>query len=445
MGALPKGVVLRRANRHILRRFVLRPLRTQNSMPPRRTLVLFRVVALIVALGIMELLSALAAAVIQYPKIKRVSVLYAEQSSEIRQLLDRSVPHHTEIHPILGWRHTPNFPGAVDRMNAAGLRGAREYARTPRAGVLRVAAFGDSFVYGAEVDSGASWAGLIESQNPDIEVLNYGVAGYGVDQAYLRYLLEGKAFSPDIVLMGFIPDDINRAVGVYGRFRAPGGGAFFKPRYVLSDRGGLELLDVPLKTRADYEVLLVNPREVTRIGRTDYWYPGCVYENPLHDYSATMRLACAAGGQVYRRYLDPDRPVKGGFFNENSSAFKIQAALFREFFAAVREREALPLIVMLPDLKAVERLRRGGRPVYEPLMRYLRNHDLPYLDAADAFLADDRTIDTKTWFAPGGHYSSSGNQLVASWLASTLRQASTRLARPVTATGPSAVAKRPQE
>jgi hypothetical protein len=274
------------------------------------------------------------------------------------------------------------------------------------------------------VDNAACWAGRLESENRDLEVLNYGVAGYGVDQAYLRYLRDGKAFSPRVVLMGFIPDDINRTTSVYRRFLSPGA-ALFKPRYVLNAHGELSLLEVPLKTRADYENLLSNPREITRIGRNDYWYPSCVYENPLHDYSATLRLFCAAGGLAYRRYADPDRPIKGRFFNEDSSAFKIQTALFRAFSGAVRQNGAVPVIVMLPDLKAVARLARGEPPIYKPVMDHLRDDDVPFLDAADAFRTGDRVIEAQTLFAPGGHYSALGNQLIATWLAGKLRVFST--------------------
>lgn len=408
-----------------------------------RKVALFRVVTLALAIGILELFSALVAAVITYPRIERVRTLYAEQSSQIRQVLDRSVPHHTEIHPIFGWRHTPNFPGAMNRMNSAGLRGAREYAHAPHDGVLRVAAFGDSFVYGAEVDNATAWAGRIESDNPDVEVLNYGVSGYGIDQAYLRYLHEGQAFSPHVVLMGFVPDDINRNVSVYRHFISPGG-PLFKPRYVLNEREELSLLDVPLKTPADYERLRTNPSEVKRYGHADYWYPACVYENPLHDYSATLRLACAAGGQLYRRYLDPDRPIKARLFNESSSAFRIQVALFRDFCAAVRERGAVPLIVMLPDLKTVDRLRRGDPPVYAPLMRHLRILELPYVDAADA-LTGPTIAESKALFTPGGHYSALGNRLVAAWLAARLREVSKHLPHAVRVPDQTNLAGRPHE
>ena len=46
-------------------------------------------------------------------------------------------------------------------------------------------------------------------------------AGYGGDQAYLRYLFEGQRFAPRLVVMGCVPDDINRAVNAYRRFLSP--------------------------------------------------------------------------------------------------------------------------------------------------------------------------------------------------------------------------------
>lgn len=387
----------------------------------RRRRVLFRVVAIVLALGLIEGVCALAAAVISYPRIRRASTLYAEQSEQIRELLDRRVPHLVEIDPVLGWRHTPGFPNPTNRMNAAGLRGAREYLPTPPAGVLRVAAFGDSFVYGAEVENAASWTGRIEHDNADVEVLNYGVNGYGLDQAYLRYLREGAAYSPRIVIVGFTPDDINRLVSVYRRFLSPGA-ALFKPRYVLGARGELVLRDVPLHTPGDYEALLVNPRAIIPIGHDDYWYQPCVYENPLHDYSATVRVACAAGGQIYRRYLDPDRPFKGGILNVESTAFKIQAALFRGFSGVARERGARSIVVMLPDKKTLDRIERGAPAAYEPLMAVLRDDDIPFADASEALLAGagaGRNFDAL--FAEGGHYSAAGNARVGTWLTGKLR------------------------
>ncbi len=44
----------------------------------------------------------------------------------------------------------------------------------------------------------------------DLEVLNFGVSSFGVDQMYLRYLNEAKKFNPDVVVLNILLDDIVR-------------------------------------------------------------------------------------------------------------------------------------------------------------------------------------------------------------------------------------------
>jgi hypothetical protein len=136
-----------------------------------------------------------------------------------------------------------------------------------------------------------------------------------------------------------------------------------------------------------------------------------------------VRVACAAGGQIYRRYLDPDRPFKGGIVNEESTAFKIQVALFRKFADAARQRGALPIVVMLPDRKTLDRIARGAPAAYGPLITALEHADIPFADASDALVAHGGgTGGFDTLFAPGGHYSESGNARVAAWLTGRLRK-----------------------
>ena len=340
----------------------------------------------------------------------------------IRAWLDPSRLQHLEFHSILGWRYAAHFRDKNTEMNSRALRSSREYEPLPAAHVLRIAAFGDSFVYGAEVDNANAWPALMEAQNPDMHVLNYGVGGYGVDQAYLRYLLEGTDFSPRIVLIGFSPDDINRTVNVYRRFLVDVDSPLIKPRYILTSEGRLSLLEMPALLQ-DYQRMLNDPSTIRRFGQNDYWYVPCMYENPLYDWLAMVRIGCTLGAWTYRRHLDPDRPIDGQFYNVNSTAFKIQAALFRQFSESIRESGARPLVLMLPDEKSIQRARQGERPVYEPLLAYMRAHGIDYVDAAEAFREAnlDSPRGTRDWFAPGGHYSPGGNQLVAGWTAKTLR------------------------
>ena len=388
---------------------------------PRLIFFLFLLTVLII--GMLEVLSWIGIFMLPaHRRARRTTDIYKEQSAMIRAWLDPSKLHHLEFHPILGWRYAPHFSDKNNQMNSKALRSSREYEPLPSARVLRIAAFGDSFVYGSEVDNANAWPALIEAQNPDMHVLNYGVGGYGVDQAYLRYLLEGTDLSPHIVLIGFSPDDINRTVNVYRRFLADLDSPLIKPRYSLTPEGSLSLLEMPARLQ-DYQRMLNDPSTIRRFAQNDYWYVPCMYENPLYDWLASVRIGCILAAWTYRRHLDPDRPVDGQFYNVNSTAFKIQAALFRQFSESIRQSGAKPLVLMLPDEQSIQRARQGELPVYEPLLAYMRAHSIDYVDAAEAFREGnlDSPSRTRDWFAPGGHYSRGGNQLVAAWMAKTIR------------------------
>ena len=367
-------------------------------------------------LAVIEGMSWIMIAMIPHSAPRRTADIYAEQSDQIRRFLDTTAAKHRGVHPVLGWCSNPNYRSAMYCTNSKALRGVREYTPVPSSGTLRVAAFGSSIVECSEVDDANAWPALIEAANPDIEVLNYGVGGYGTDQAYLRYLAEGSDFAPHVVLIGFTSDELGRTVNVYRRFISTvGQGPLFKPRYTLEADGKLSLLETPLKSRSDYERVLNNPSAITDIGKRDYWYQPSVYENPLYDWSAAVRLASWMSTQIYRRCLAEDRLVIGDEFNDSSAAFRIQMELFSEFAEAVRASGALPIVVLLPEKESVQRGLAGGAKLYDPLLTPLQERGIDYLDAVDAFRDVDPAA-VNSWYAPGGHYSPAGNRIIADWL-----------------------------
>ena len=164
--------------------------------------------------------------------------------------------------PLLGWTNRPNTPD----YNGDGMRADREYALTPPDGVLRIAAFGNSFTHGNEVTREQSWAVQLETmlnaRGIPAEVLNFGVGGYGIDQAYLRWQQQGRQYQPDIVLLGFVAVDVNRLTSLYWKlqpnvFITPGSNPFSKPRFVLDD-GGLRLINSPTVAPEDMPDFLAN-------------------------------------------------------------------------------------------------------------------------------------------------------------------------------------------
>lgn len=403
------------------------PTKARAIAPPRRQLsrrkkMVFSLVLLLIGYGIAEVISLIAIAAMPEREIRRTSDIYAEQSASVRQFLDPKVPHLIEMHPRLGWRYAANYKNREHQLNSIAVRSTREYTPQPGPNVLRLSAFGDSYVYSSEVDNPNAWAALMESEDPNLEVLNYGVGGYGVDQAYLRYLDEGPAMAPHVVLIGFTLDDVRRTVNVYRRFLAHRDFVLFKPRFLLDTNGELSLVDAPMKGPADYERLLTDPQEIRRFRDQDYWYSPAVYDNPIYDYSATVRLLTAIGAGVHRKYLDPERIFKDQFFNTDSTAYKIQAKLFEQFSKSVREKGAIPFVVMLPDDQSIVRARKGEPTAYEPFLAFMREKGIAYLDAAEAFQAVAEPVDVPSWFAPNGHYSPAGNQIVARWLAGMIRK-----------------------
>jgi hypothetical protein len=90
---------------------------------------------------------------------------------------------------------------------------------------------GDSFTFGLEVRYEDTWPRQLERLlGPEFQVLNFGVDGYGVDQAYLRYRRDGLAWRPEIVVLGVIDDDFRRTMCVYAFLCFPGLGCRSRSR-----------------------------------------------------------------------------------------------------------------------------------------------------------------------------------------------------------------------
>jgi len=111
-------------------------------------------------------------------------------------------------------------------------------------GTICGSAFGDSFTYGGEVEAEEAWVHLI-SRRLGCKIENYGVGGYGIDQAVLRY--ERVATGGNVVILGAFVEMLRRAVAASGTFYASSPRPFYtniKPYFTL-EAGGLRLHPIP--------------------------------------------------------------------------------------------------------------------------------------------------------------------------------------------------------
>ena len=128
------------------------------------------------------------------------------------RLLGISYPIFVWVDPVRGVAHIPGARGVrqyqghpVVEIDSDGLRGP-EVAVERAAGTFRIALLGDSFIEAFEVPFEKTVGEVIEGRlsalrGTPVEVLNFGVGGYGTAQELLTLQHDVWKYSPDLVLL----------------------------------------------------------------------------------------------------------------------------------------------------------------------------------------------------------------------------------------------------
>jgi hypothetical protein len=312
----------------------------------------------------------------------------------------------------LGWTTLPYGKNELYEANSQGVRGTREYAIDPPKDTLRLAAFGDSFVHGDDEINDHAWSIVMEQTDSQVEVMNFGVGGYGPDQGYLRYLHEGKGFAPDIVLIGFQSENINRVVNVFRPFYSPTtGNPLAKPYFKLRN-GKTELQKNPIGQMAGYEKLLNDPGSMLPgMGEADFHYQ-FRYRQGIFDWSAALRLWKVLFFEYRSRFANPI--YSDGVYDTSSEAYALTVAVIRDFYCDVLGNDSLPVVVLFPNRSDVNAYSNGDQLSYLPLKNWLAESDYLGIDLAEAFSDDLQTVGVRELIR--GHYTPRGNELVAEFL-----------------------------
>lgn len=117
----------------------------------------------------------------------------------------------------LGWRHARNVSKvftnedgtkALVVQNGNGHRGTEYGARRSKE-KIRIMFLGDSFTEGSQVNEEELFTTILERANPNWEVINAGVGGYGTVQEYLYLMNEGLHFNSDLVVLMVYENDFS--------------------------------------------------------------------------------------------------------------------------------------------------------------------------------------------------------------------------------------------
>ena len=245
--------------------------------------------------------------------------------------------------------------------------------------------------------------------------MNFGIPGSDPGQGFLRWRRDGRRYRPQVVLLGFMSENINRMVNVFRPFYfAKSGMPLTKPRFAL-DGDRLVMIENPIKTLDGYRELLASPETVLpRLGRHDYFYQRRSRQRPL-DVLPSARL--------YRVYADQrlhEPIVEGGVYNTESEAFRVTVALFEQFRREALAEGSVPVVVIFPERKDLRASREGEEVVYRPLRAALAERGIRAVDLLEGFagLAPDVPLKELAVI----HYTKRGNRIAAEHLLAELRR-----------------------
>ena len=164
---------------------------------------------------------------------------------------------YVEHDPLIGHRYVPNTGRTLPRpgggqykiiINSAGIRSAREYAKSKPAGTFRILVFGDSYAAGQFVSNDQRFTELLERRVSVLEVINFGLEGTGTDQQLLIYENVARDYEHDLVILFPFLQNIRRNMVAARVARDPKTGKEVlrhKARFELRD-GALEWKNVPV-------------------------------------------------------------------------------------------------------------------------------------------------------------------------------------------------------
>lgn len=302
----------------------------------------------------------------------------------------------------LGWVNRRGFDFYGDpQLYAYDAQGARESAR-PFDDTL-LSSYGDSFTHGDEVAAYETWIYRL-GERLQTNALNFGVGGYGTDQAVLRIEKNCRlgACTP-VVVLGICSENVNRTLGNLRAFYTndrclPCATNGPKPMFRRA-AGGFELL--PIASAPTPESFLAS---VDQARRHDFWYRGVSFPFVfgLARLYARGSLARDCGPHCVGRW-------------DLAEARALMIFLLKRFVGLSRAYDFAPVVVLIPCCGDFQRLEVGLDPGYRLLLPDIaRTPELAGLPVVDVLAGGLRPDFRKYTF---GHPSPAGHDMIADALA----------------------------
>ncbi len=291
--------------------------------------------------------------------------------------------------PLLGWAQRPNEAGTFKhpnfhvsvKFNSHGLRD-KEYslARTEKG---RILVLGDSFGWGFGVEHNDIFSEVIERRNPQWEIINASVSGYGTAQQYLYLSSKGILYKPDVIIILFYKNDFWNNVNNEQYWH-------YKPFFVLED-GELTHGNYPVPVSSFYQ-----KAQRFIFGHSYFlpWLYGRI-ETLMSQFDHVLRSGEPANeGRIHT----------GGL----SDRYEVTRRLLLKIDEQARQIQARVVLVSAPMSREERRI----------LNAFAEMHDITYLALDEVFL----NVTVPVTFADDAHWNNVGHKVTANAVENFLKQ-----------------------
>ncbi len=324
---------------------------------------------------------------------------------------------HRELYdPDLGWVYKKGYwigPPGLYAYDDSGARVApRPFPTT------RVSTYGDSFTHGDHVAAHETWSQRL-AERLGTNVLNFGVGGYGTDQALLRLeknLAAGRA--TEVVVLAICSENVNRVISHVRAFYTnadclPCATNGPKPMFARTAAGFRLLPAGAAPSVEEFEAAVDRAREA------DFWYRGLSFP-----YTLGVLRWYARG----ERQLHCGPRCMGRWDLPRARA--VMLYLLKRFAALARSRRFRPVVVVLPCGTDFAAVAAGEAPGYRRLLDEARGAPgLRRVTWVDPLASGPGTLRGYPDSADGWHPGPEGHAAIAAVVAQAIGELPARAAR----------------
>jgi hypothetical protein len=300
--------------------------------------------------------------------LERKGLLYNPQT--ITETYD---DYTARLNPQLGWPSVSLF-GSND-FDKTGAKVVPAFPDPDRYQAC-LSLYGAAFAWSGEVDATHSSSNVL-SILLGCRVANYGVAGHGTDQAYLKFH-DNQDDHAKIVILGISSDHIRWNVNRLRNLIIPASQFVIKPRFRLNAPGQLEKVAIPALTQKEYSDIINNPEKYLQ---DDFFIPEGLSGVQKFKFPYTIRVL-KSFKYLIQRIVNLNNPQYVKFYQPNhpSQALPVTSTIVNNFYQEARLRGKHAIIVIVPLAPDLISYQKNNKWFYQPLIDQMINYQVEYIN-----------------------------------------------------------------